>query len=304
MGLTVRYFCQFLQRGTVATHKDRPFDEDWLFFGASEKEGHLLSIGAHLVEGLCRLQTGERVTTQAQNVLRIIIEVTPEEFVLQCRVVGIGIRAVTATIDIAMNGGQDSHRVTTIDISRDIVTAIDIVDVTAEDSRTGCKTCRNTSRILLQLDLCVRHIIACSIQWTYIGLSATAVDIVDRKCRILRYLQQQTLWAGHTTLVTTAIEVSHLTAQQVPPGLNGHVDFVVTTEEVSYLEGIAIRIGELVVNTHQLETIFGQQVYFFLFVVLHYDVVHHLAWIVQMNDNILGHRSHVATTENIDDRTA
>ena len=148
MRLTVRDFCQLCQRCTVATNKDRSLNKNGLIFLTSEEEGHLLSIGTHLVEGLCRLQFGESVTTQAQNVLRIIIEVTPEEFVLQCRVVGIGIRAISTAIDTTMNGGQDSHRVTTIDITGDIVTAIDIVDVATEDSRTGSKTCRDTGGII------------------------------------------------------------------------------------------------------------------------------------------------------------
>ena len=309
MGLTVRDFCQFIQRGTVTTHKDRTFDKDWLFFGTSEEEGHLLSIGTYFVEGLRRLQAGDSgIVAQPQDFLRIIIEVTPEEFVLQRRVVGIGIRTITTAIDTTMDSGQDSHGVTTIDITGDIVTAIDIIDVTAEDSRSRCEACRDASGILIlsQLDILIRHILAILIQRAHIGLSATTIDIVNSKCRGFRDDQQQTLRTGHTTFVTTAIEVSHLTTQQVPPGLNGHVDLVVTSEEITDLESTTVRIGELVVDAHLDETGFGQQVStaFILFAVLHFNVVHHLTWIIQMDDSILGHRSHVATAKDVDNRTA
>ena len=112
---------------------------------------------------------------------------------------------------------------------------------------------------------------------------------------------------GHTSLVTTAVEIPHHTAQQVPLRLNGHIYLVIATKEVSKLEGTAVWIGELVVNTHLYETIFSQQVStidIILFAVFHFDVVHHLTRIIQMNNDIFCHRSHVSATEDIDDRAS
>ena len=37
--------------------------------------------------------------------------------VFQCRIVGIGVRAVATAIDIAVDGGEDADSITAIDIS-------------------------------------------------------------------------------------------------------------------------------------------------------------------------------------------
>ena len=65
-----------------------------------------------------------------------IIEVSPSSIVSQIGVICIGIRSVASTIDIAMDGGEDSNGIAAIDRTRDIIAAIDIVDVTFQYSHT------------------------------------------------------------------------------------------------------------------------------------------------------------------------
>ena len=47
----------------------------------------------------------------------IIIIVAIIVMVFQCRIVGIGVRAVATAIDIAVDGGEDADSITAIDIS-------------------------------------------------------------------------------------------------------------------------------------------------------------------------------------------
>ena len=85
-----------------------------------------LSIGAEVVEGLNRCFS-----------CNLIIVVAKEQAVFQVWIIGIGIRAVTAAIDAAANAGIDTHGIAAIDLSCDIVTTIDVVDVTATNQHTG-----------------------------------------------------------------------------------------------------------------------------------------------------------------------
>ena len=105
------------QRGTVATYVEGSFYINRFFRFTSYKNRNFLCIGTETIKCLSRFLTSERVATQIQDILRIIIKVTPSAAILQLRIIGIGIRAVATTIDIAMNIGENTHRVTTIDIS-------------------------------------------------------------------------------------------------------------------------------------------------------------------------------------------
>ena len=81
---------------------------------------------------------------------RIII-VTIFQVVSQFRIVRIWIGAVTATIDIATNTGVDTHSISTCYVSRNIVTSIDIVNVTTSYQDTGRKACREA--VTFQLNI-------------------------------------------------------------------------------------------------------------------------------------------------------
>ena len=89
----------FLQRGTVTANKDRALDADRLGFCSRHTDGHLLGVGAEIVQGLCRcLSRRYRVE-----------EVLGSLDGSQDGVVGIGIRAVAAAIDVAEDVGVDTH---------------------------------------------------------------------------------------------------------------------------------------------------------------------------------------------------
>ena len=169
----------------------------------------------------------------------------PSGIIHQILIVGIGIRAVTTAINITTNTGKDTYRVTTIDITRNIIATIDIVDIAIQYSYTGCITTRNIIGVVsgIQLDISIRHgaIVIIIIQRTYISLTAPTINIVNlHSCAL--YLQEQTFRTGHTPLVTTTIQVTYFTPQQIPSGTDGHIGHVIATKQTTYLEGITLRI--------------------------------------------------------------
>ena len=85
---------------------------------------HRLGIGSEVFQCLRRSLAGRH----------LIIEVTIDIVIFQLLVIRIGIRAVTASIDIAMDAGVNVHGITAIDLTLDIVSAIDIIDVTRINS--------------------------------------------------------------------------------------------------------------------------------------------------------------------------
>ena len=56
--------------------------------------------------------------------------------ILQFYVICVGIRAVTATIYVAINVSKNTHGITAIDVTCYIVTSIDVVDVTRQHPDT------------------------------------------------------------------------------------------------------------------------------------------------------------------------
>ena len=59
-------------------------------------------------------------------------------------VVGIGIRAVAATIDVAPDAGIDTHGIAAEDLARDVVTAIDVVDIAVANQYAHREAFRET----------------------------------------------------------------------------------------------------------------------------------------------------------------
>ena len=144
----------FTHRGTVTTHIEGSVnDSRMILIRTPDEDGHLLSIGTEVVESSSGLQfiLHTRNSLCCQDVIWIVIEVTPFWAVLQVRIVRIGIRAVTATIDVAIDMGKDTHRVATIDITGDVVTAIDIDDMTRQHSDTNSITARNLVRVIRRI---------------------------------------------------------------------------------------------------------------------------------------------------------
>ena len=122
-----------LQRGTVASAIDSTADNGRMFRICSHySDRYLLGIGAEVVQSLYR----------GLSVRDGIIEVSIDIMAYQIGIVGIGIRTVTATIDITADTRTDTDGITAIDTSCDVVTAINIVDVATTDNDTGRQSCR------------------------------------------------------------------------------------------------------------------------------------------------------------------
>ena len=87
----------------------------------------------------------------------------------------------------------------------------------------------------------------------HISHTATTIEVVDNQTGVIFDFKEQTLGTGHITLVTTTIQVTHLTRQQVPRRSDAHLRLVVTTKETTYLIGTTTRLREGGVDTHLLE---------------------------------------------------
>ena len=122
---------------TVTTHIEGTSDSDGILLRTSDKHRYAFRIRTEDVKRLYRFQTGERVTFQIQDFFWIIIEVLPLRIIFQLGIIGIGIRAVATAIDIATDITEDCYCGATIDVARNIVTTIDIVDVATQYSHTG-----------------------------------------------------------------------------------------------------------------------------------------------------------------------
>ena len=149
----------------------------------------------------------------------------------------------------------------------------------------------------------------------HIGHTATAVQVIDNERGRLGNLQEKPLGSRHLTLVTTAVQVTDLTRQQVPGRTDVHLGQVVTAEEATHLVGAAAGLRERRVDAHLLETGLAQQVLngFSLCrgrcvlhprVLIDKDMVGYSAGVIHMDDRLLVDGSVVTTTVGIYDGTA
>ena len=187
----------------------------------------------------------------------------------------------------------DAHGITAIDLTGDIVTAIDIVDVATTDDHT----CRISWREVIAGNIPGLHGIAVLIQRSDVGHTAAAKQVVNNDLRVFIDSEEKALGTGHVSLVTAGVEVTDHTALEEPCGTDGHHGHVVTAEEASDLELIAARIRQTGVDAHaNLETIIGQQL---LAMVI--DMVDHLTRVIHTDVRLVRHRSVVTATIGIDD---
>ena len=181
--------------------------------------------------------------------------------------------------------------------------------MTSQHSDTCSITCRNFVRVILlvQCYIVIRNwrSIVVVIQRFHVCLSTTAKNVIDCHAHTFN-LQQQTFWAGHTTLITTTIEVTNRTSLQIPSRTDSHICLVVTTKEATNLEGITTWIREGGVDAHLvLKAIIGQQ-----FTITFsrdtgiLNAINHLTWIVQADDGSFRHSGIVTTTIGINNGTA
>ena len=206
-----------------------------------------------------------------------------------------------------MNSGQDTHRATAIDITRDIVATIDIIHISLQYTNAGCITTRDVVRIVtrIQLDILIRNRCSVAVECTHISLTATTIDIIHYHSFAI-HLQQQAFRTRHSSLVTTTVEHTYLTSLQIPTGTDSHVSLVVTAKQTTNLEGFAIGVCEGGIDSHLLEAIVGQQLAASASVWISciYNTADHLTGVIQTDDGLVGHRGVVTTTVGINDRTA
>ena len=136
-----------------------------------QTDGHLFGIGTESIQGIYRRTS------------RIVIEVTIRRIILQIGFVSISICTITTTIYVTPDTGIDTHGITTIHLTRYIITAIHIVDITTTHQHTSSKTCRE---VVLQLTLLVnirqvvdRNQLSIIIMWLHIGHTTATIDIVN-----------------------------------------------------------------------------------------------------------------------------
>ena len=216
-----------------------------------------------------------------------------------------------------MNIGEDTYGIATIDVTRDIITTINIVDITCQHSDTSCIASGNFTRIIIgiQLDVSISDRSAISIKRTHIRLATTAIDVINLHSLAFD-LQEQTLWSGHTSLIATTIEVADLTFLQIPSRTDGHISLVITAKQTSYLESITAGIRESGIDTHLvLKAIVSQQFtnrkvfieVFTFFVCIGIgsinDTTHYCTGVVQTDDGLFSYCRIVTTTISIDDGT-
>ena len=163
-----------LQRGTVTAYEDTTLDDNRLLgvFSSIQTERHLLGIGTEGIQGI------DRVT--AWVVVEVLILIKRS----QVSVVGIGIRAVATTIDVAKNAGVDTHGITTIDLTRDIITAIDIGNLSAAHRGTSRQTDRSNTAFG-RIGCHVGHHAINQFLGTHVGSAAATIDVGDKQIVIV-----------------------------------------------------------------------------------------------------------------------
>ena len=235
------------QRGAVAAKIDRAFDHGGaLRVVGVEAYGHLLGVGAHLVQGLgreqlvgfggCSTAFGEspRCGLCAHQLLHVVVEVAPDEVALHGGVVGIGVGAVAAAVDIAADAGIDTHGVATAYVAGDVVATIYIGDVAAAHEHTGGVAGGELIALVAELDVGVGHLHTVY-HGVDIGPAAAAEDVLGLEQRRLGNLEQDALVVGHAPFVAAAVEVDDAAPGEVPLRADGHVGLVVAAEDAQEL---------------------------------------------------------------------
>ena len=236
-----------LQQGrTVATHVDGTADDGLLRLAvANDAQRYLLHVGTEGVEGIDR---------RGSTVLRrVVVEVAPDDVVLQLRIVGIGIRAVAAAVHVAADARVDTHGRTAEDVARDVVAAIDVVDAATAHQDAGRQVVWEPIGVFGQaqghVQVVVRHgeFLHTVAHRTHVGHAAAAIGVGHFDSGGLRYLEQDARIVGHVALVAAAVQVTDLAGTQVPCRDDGHLGLVVAAEDTQKVVA-GLKGGE--VQTH------------------------------------------------------
>ena len=165
---------------------------------------------------------------QAQHFDGVVVEVAIDEVVCQRLVVSIGIGAVTTAIDIAADSSTDTHGIAEIDTATHVVTTIDVMNLTTTHNHTGSKIIREA--ILGNFLHCCRCLSRTAFR-AHIGLTATAIDIIDVYLGVHTDVKEDTFFRSHASLVATAIEVLDAARLQMPLRSDAHVGLVITAKD-------------------------------------------------------------------------
>ena len=242
-----------IQRGTVAAYIDTAFDDGGMVGVCSfQTDRHLLGVGAVVVE-----------------VSYVFSKVQVSVFLVILLHIRVGIGTVAAAVDVALDGGIDADGIAAIHYASDVVTAIYIIYIASSHQHTSRQLVGEMiDELVIRVsvsEVCHRHDIAVH-RRPHVGHTATAIDILNLKFVLdglflcIRQsgrhfgvdLQQQTLGAGHITLVAAAVEISDSAALQVPCRHDVHLGKVVAAEETTNLVFITLYEGEQVVDAHLL----------------------------------------------------
>ena len=145
--------------------------------------------------------------------------------------IGVHIRTITATINIAGNRTMNFDIGTIIHFTGDIVTTINVVDFSVGDINAGrISGIKIVTIKIFSLDVANTIVFG----RVYIGHTATAIHIVDADVCTLQS-QENTIGIGHGTAVTTRIQVVDRGRLQIPCGTYCHDFLVVTTKHAVYV---------------------------------------------------------------------
>ena len=129
-----------LQRCAVTAQVHGTLDDGGMLgIRTTHEKGNLFGVGAEdiqcfdraIVLGECKRGIVAIYTFLRLYRIRIIIIILEGRHGTQLGIVGVGVGAVAAAIDVAIHGGVDTYGIAAEDMTGDVVTAIDIDDVAA-----------------------------------------------------------------------------------------------------------------------------------------------------------------------------
>ena len=174
--------------------------------------------------------------------------------------------------------------------------------MTSQHSDTSSVAGRNVVRVIrrVQCHFVIWHRcrVVVVIQRLHICLTTTAIDIVNDHSFTFN-LHEQTFRTGHTSLITTAIEVTDSALLQIPSRTDSHICLIITAKQASYLVCVAAWIREGGIDAHLvLEALIGQQLTCIISIRIASicDTVHHLAGVIHADNCSLCYCSIVSTT--------
>ena len=144
---------------------------------------------------------------------------------------------------------MNTYGTATVNRTRDIVTAIHVMDVTCCDIHTGCIAFWKIDTF----DLFLRDAPFTGI---HIGHTTAAIHRANGHIRTFDS-QHDTIGMRHGTLVTARIDVTYQALLQMPGRTDGHRGFIVTAKDTGKLVTVTVVMRGQRVDTHRVNTRLG-----------------------------------------------